>query len=109
MMDTLNALTHDGILVSGAVVSDGSLTTGVGQPPKAPLTSGPRSAYGSVELPRIFSSLPINVSEPNLGGDGGSFPISTVSPTSSATEPGNIALLIGLTPPGAGVVRRRHR
>ena len=99
----------DGILVSGAVISDGDLTTGVGQPPNAPpLTSGPRSAYGSVELLGTFSSLTINVSEPDLGGDGGSFTISTVSPN-SVPEPGSIALLVGMITVGAGVVRRRRK
>lgn len=98
----------DGILVAGTVISDG-VSGGVGQSPTAPpLTTGARSAYGSVELLGTFSSLTINVSEPNLGGDGGSFTISTVD-ASSVPEPGSMALLVGMATVGAGVLRKRRK
>ena len=87
-----NGTDGDGILVAGTVISDG-VNGGIGQTPgSAPLTSGARSAYGSVEIMGIFSTLTINVSEPNLGGDGGFFTISTLTP-SNVPEPGSIALL----------------
>jgi hypothetical protein len=64
----------DGLQVSGDVISDANTSTIVGQSPsEAPLTSGARSAYGSVELLGSFDTLTIGVSNPGDLGDGGSF------------------------------------
>jgi hypothetical protein len=92
----------DGILVTGDVISDANPATLVGQAPsQQPLLSGPRSAYGSVELQGTFTTLTINVSNPDHGGDGGSFTLAAVP------EPGSMALfgsgVFGL----AGILRRK--
>jgi hypothetical protein len=51
----------DGLGVSGNTVLDLNPNTGVGQDPATPpLTSGPRSAYGSVELLGTISTLTFN-------------------------------------------------
>jgi hypothetical protein len=75
----------DGILVSGNVISDADPSTKNEPwlPSDHPLTSGARSAYGSVLLKGTFSSLTINVSNPNRGGDAGSF---TLSATTAAAD-----------------------
>jgi hypothetical protein len=72
----------DGLGVSGNTVMDLNPDTAVGQDPSTPpLTSGPRSAYGSVELLGTISTLTFNVSYPGLPpGDGGSF---TLTPLGS--------------------------
>jgi len=70
--------------------------TGVGQDPTyPPLTSGPRSAYGSVELLGTISTLTFNVNNGPIvpNGDGGSFTLST----SSAVVPEPSSLVIALT------------
>jgi PEP-CTERM motif len=80
----------DGLGVSGNTVLDLNPDTAVGQDPSTPpLTSGPRSAYGSVELLGTISTLTFNVSYPGLPpGDGGSFTLST----SAVPEPSSLAL-----------------
>ena len=94
----------DGILVTGDVISDANPLTLVGQDPsQPPLLTGARSAYGSVELLGTFTSLTINVDNPDGNGDGGSFTLATTP------EPGSIILLgagmLGL----AGMMRRKSR
>ena len=77
----------DGILVAGDVIKDANPLTAIGQPPTdQPLTSGARSAYGSVLLEGTFTSLTINVDNPGSAGDGGSFTLSTIP------EPSTLAL-----------------
>ncbi len=77
----------DGLQVVGDVISDANPYTEVGQDPSQhPLTSGPRSAYGSVELVGSFRSLTIDVTSPTKVGDGGSPELSTVP------EPGTVML-----------------
>ncbi len=77
----------DGLHVVGNVVSDANPYTEVGQDPsQQPLTSGGRSAYGSVELLGTFRSLTIDVSSPTKVGDGGSFIFA------AAPEPATLAL-----------------
>ena len=82
----------DGLGVSGNTVLDLNPNTGVGQDPSSPpLTSGPRSAYGSVELLGTISTLTFVVSYPGLPpGDGGSFTLSTSS--AAVPEPSSLAL-----------------
>jgi hypothetical protein len=64
----------DGLQVSGDVISDANTNTIIGElPSEAPLTTGARSAYGSIELLGIFDTLTIDVSNPGNLGDGGSF------------------------------------
>lgn len=78
----------DGIQVVGNIISDANNTSQLGIPPTdPPPTTGPRSAYGSVELLGTFQTLTINVVNPNLGGDGGSFTISATVPETSSTLP----------------------
>jgi hypothetical protein len=83
----------DGLELSGTVVSDGDPSTIFGVLTTVPPpTSGPRSAYGSVELLGTFTSLAINVSNPASGGDSGSFTLASSTP-----EPGTLGFgLIGL-------------
>jgi hypothetical protein len=92
----------DGILVVGDVIKDANPVTAIGQSAAAmPLTSGSRSAYGSVQLEGTFTSLTINVDNPRSGGDGGSF-------TLSVPEPATLSLL-GLGLAGLGASRRRKQ
>ena len=66
----------------------------VGQDPATPpLTSGPRSAYGSVELLGTISTLTFNVSSVTANGDGGSFTLST----SEVPEPSSLVLALTAT------------
>lgn len=96
----------DGILVAGTVISDADPTTIIGiDPADTPTTSGPRSAYGSIELTGTFSSLVFNVSNPNSNGDGGSFTLSAAA----VPEPGSIALFVGLASVGASLLRKRRK
>jgi len=100
----------DGLGVSGNTVLDLNPDTGVGQDPSTPpLTSGPRSAYGSVELLGTISTLTFSVSYPGLPpGDGGSFTLSTSS--SAVPEPSSLALFFvtgGLS--GIGFLWSRRR
>ncbi|MGO9470848.1 MAG: PEP-CTERM sorting domain-containing protein [Isosphaeraceae bacterium] len=83
----------DGLGVSGNTVLDLNPDTGVGQDPSTPpLTSGPRSAYGSVELLGTISTLTFSVSYPGLPpGDGGSFTLSAGA--AAVPEPSSLALL----------------
>lgn len=72
----------DGLQVVGNVISDANPNTAVGQSPSsAPLLTGPRSAYGSVELKGTFTTLTLNVIN-NGNGDGGSFTLVTPEPSS---------------------------
>jgi hypothetical protein len=95
----------DGILVSGDVISDANPTTVVAQAPSAePLTSGDRSAYGSVELVGSFTSLTIDVSNYNMEGDGGSFTLAT-SPTPEPAPAMLFAAMCGIL----AILMRRAR
>jgi hypothetical protein len=79
----------DGLGVSGNTVLDLNPNTLVGQDPDTPpLTSGPRSAYGSVELLGTISTLTFTVSSVTSNGDGGSFTLSTAE----VPEPSSLAL-----------------
>lgn len=79
-----------GLAVSGDTILDLNPTTQVGQNQSAsPLTSGARSAYGSVELMGTYSSLVVDVAmNPNgISGDGFNFTLV------STPEPASMALL----------------
>ncbi len=93
----------DGLALSGTTLSDSNQNTVVAWfADTAPPTTGNRSAYGSVLLSGTFSQLLINVSNNLIGGDGGSFTISTVP------EPATFALVTaGLL--GLAVLRRQSR
>jgi hypothetical protein len=80
----------DGLGVSGMTMLDLNPSTAIGQGQSTtPLTSGPRSAYGSVELLGTYSSLTIDISTAATGGgDGGNFTLVDPVP-----EPASIALL----------------
>lgn len=87
----------DGILVTGDVVSDADPATNVGQNPgQMPLTSGPRSAYGSIELLGSFTSLTFDVNNPTALGDGASFTLATIPEPSSFALFGSAAVVLAL-------------
>jgi hypothetical protein len=87
----------DGLGVSGNTVLDLNPNTALGQDPATPpLTSGPRSAYGSVELLGTISTLTFNVSSVGIfPGDGGSFTLSTS--TAAVPEPSSLVLALTAT------------
>lgn len=96
----------DGIQVSGDVISDANTGTIVGQRPnEAPLTSGARSAYGSIELLGSFETLTIDVSNPGDLGDGGSFTFAAAP----VPEPWSWSLLAIVCAILAIRARRRYR
>jgi hypothetical protein len=87
----------DGILVTGDVVSDADPATNVAQnPSQMPLTSGPRSAYGSIELLGTFTSLTFGVNNPTALGDGASFTLATIPEPSSFALFGSAAVVLVL-------------
>jgi hypothetical protein len=100
----------DGLGVSGNTVMDLNPSTLVGQDPTTtPLTSGPRSAYGSVELLGTISTLTFDVSViPNGDGDGGSFTLSSGAVSSGAVpEPSSLVLALTATACLASFAPRR--
>lgn len=101
----------DGLGVIGNKVLDLNPNTLFGvDPATPPPTSGPRSAYGSVQLLGSISTLTFVSSTPsgfNLGGDGGSFTLS-VSPT-AVPEPSTLVLALTATACLAPFVARSLR
>jgi hypothetical protein len=97
----------DGLGVSGNTVMDLNPSTLVGQDPATPpLTSGPRSAYGSVELLGTISTLTFVVSViPNGDGDGGAFTLSS----SAVPEPSSLVLALTATACLTSFASRRLR
>jgi hypothetical protein len=96
----------DGLGISGNTVMDLNPSTLVGQDPATtPLTSGPRSAYGSVELLGTISTLTFDVSViPNGDGDGGAF---TLSSSGAVPEPSSLVLALTATACLASFAPRR--
>lgn len=89
----------DGIEVTNNTILDADTATFAGQLPSAPpLTTGPRSGYGSVELLGTFTSLTFNDTNPSMGGDGGSFTLATAPEpsTNALCFAGLFALLSGV-------------
>ena len=81
----------DGLSVSGDVVLDANPHTILGQAvTDPPITTGNRSAYGSVQLTGTFTTLTFDVTLGAGGGDGGSF---TLSEVRAVPEPSSLALL----------------
>lgn len=95
----------DGLGVSGKTMFDLNPTTGVGEDPNtAPLTSGARSAYGSVELEGTYTSLTIDITTARVGGgDGGNFTLV------ATPEPGSMVLLATVAACLAAAVRSRAK
>lgn len=82
-----NGGSGDGLGINGNMIIDLNPNTLVAQNTNVPpLTSGARSAYGSVELVGTFSSLTFDVLQVTRGGDGGSFTIAAIpEPSAFAT------------------------
>ena len=98
----------DGLGLSGNTVVDLNPNTLVGLPPTTPPpTTGPRSAYGSVQLLGTISTLTFASSTPsnfNQGGDGGSFTLST---SATVPEPSSFVLTLAATACAAPLAIRR--
>ena len=88
----------DGLQVVDNVVSDADPTTGGGLfTTTPPPTTGPRSAFGTISLNGSFTVL--NISMRTVGGDGGSFTLSSV-PEPAAMAAVGVACV--------GLLRRRR-
>lgn len=85
----------DGLQVLGNIISDAGPSSDATPPGTAPPATGPRSAWGSVQLMGTFSSLTIAVRQDGRG-DSGSFTLSTVPEPSSLLLVGScLAGLVG--------------
>jgi hypothetical protein len=86
----------DGLGIDGKLIVDLNPNTLVAQTTDSqPLTTGARSAYGSVELVGTFNTLSFKVLQATKGGDGGSFTIAAVPEPSALSALSLGALILG--------------